>query len=146
MKTAKKPNPGDWVLLKGDKVIACGKDVRRLIRMFERLRSDDLVITKEPYTGSGYHAVWANERPVNRPTRPRLLQIDSPGAAVGPCTPPGSKQDPLMAFEETRRKHGRRLTIAHIEKIIEEQYEGRFRRAGLHLITPGRRTTRRRLP
>jgi len=47
--------PGDWVLLKGDSVLACGRDVKRLIRMYDRLRSDDIVITKEPAGGHGHY-------------------------------------------------------------------------------------------
>jgi len=140
MTAGKKPDPGDWVLLRGDKVIAFGKDVKRLIRMYERLGFDDLVLTKEP-ARLGHYPVWTNRRLAPRPKRPRLLRLDSPLKAAGPRAPPESRQD-----EETGRKHGRRLTMAHIEKIIGEQYERRARRAGLHLITPGRRTARRRRP
>jgi hypothetical protein len=52
--------------------------------------------------------------------------------------------EPILKPEDSRRKGGRKLTMARIERTIEEQYERRFRRAGLHLVTPGRRTARRR--
>ena len=42
------PEPGDWVLLRGDIVIACGKDVSKLLDMAQAGKPGELVISKEP--------------------------------------------------------------------------------------------------
>ena len=42
------PKPGDWVLLKGDSVIACGRDIERLMDMALADNSGEMVISKEP--------------------------------------------------------------------------------------------------
>jgi hypothetical protein len=57
-----KPKPGDWVLLKGDRVVACGRDVKLLIRMYDSLPSKDLVISKEPISPYCYYRSIVSEK------------------------------------------------------------------------------------
>jgi len=49
------PKPGDWVLLKGDSVIACGRDVKRLMDMALADTSEEMVISKEPISQHCYY-------------------------------------------------------------------------------------------
>jgi tartrate dehydratase beta subunit/fumarate hydratase class I family protein len=47
--------PGDWVLLKGDSVIASDSDVRKIMEIYDRSGDVDLVISKEPVSRHCYY-------------------------------------------------------------------------------------------
>ena len=64
MTTRVDPKPGDWVLLKGDSVVACGRDVGRLIKLADSLESEDLVISKEPISPYCYYGHFALQKVV----------------------------------------------------------------------------------
>lgn len=49
------PKPGDWVLLKGNSVLACGSDVKALIELAEKHGFEDVVISKEPISQHCYY-------------------------------------------------------------------------------------------
>jgi hypothetical protein len=50
-----RPKPGDWVLLNGDDVVACGRDVKSLIALAGQYTPGALVISKEPVSKHCYY-------------------------------------------------------------------------------------------
>jgi predicted nucleotidyltransferase len=55
MKPKIEVRPGDRVLLKDDTVIACDRDARRIMEIYNRSGDPDLVISKEPVSRRCYY-------------------------------------------------------------------------------------------
>lgn len=55
MTTRVETKPGDWVLLKGDTVIASDPDAARIMKLANELGDDELVISKEPISQYCYY-------------------------------------------------------------------------------------------
>jgi len=47
--------PGDWVLLKGDRVVASDPDAARIMKLADELGDEELVIAKEPVSQYCYY-------------------------------------------------------------------------------------------
>jgi|GEM_PF-6043418 len=47
--------PGEWVLLKGDEVIAHNRSIREIIRVYQKMKDDNLIISKEPSSQNCYY-------------------------------------------------------------------------------------------
>jgi len=55
MKAKVETKPGDWVLLKGDRVIASDPDAAKIIMLADQLHDEELVISKEPVSQHCYY-------------------------------------------------------------------------------------------
>jgi hypothetical protein len=55
MKAKVETKPGDWVLLKGDHVIASDPDAAKIIMLADKLQDGELVISKEPVSQHCYY-------------------------------------------------------------------------------------------
>ncbi len=49
------PKKGDWVLLINDNVIACDRDVKKIMEMADRYSKKEVVIAKEPSSSHCYY-------------------------------------------------------------------------------------------
>ncbi|MEM2870707.1 MAG: hypothetical protein QW379_09900 [Thermoplasmata archaeon] len=55
MKERTRPEPGEWVLLRDDEIIACDSDVARLMELARRYSPGEVVISKEPVSQHCYY-------------------------------------------------------------------------------------------
>ncbi|MBN1538945.1 MAG: hypothetical protein JW939_02285 [Candidatus Thermoplasmatota archaeon] len=51
------PKEGDWVVLKGDDIIACDNDPRRLMELIISINDDELLLSKQPSSSHCYYYV-----------------------------------------------------------------------------------------
>ena len=55
MKSKVETRPGDWVLLKGDHVLASDPDAAKIIKLADKLNDEQLVISKQPVSEHCYY-------------------------------------------------------------------------------------------
>jgi hypothetical protein len=46
-----KVSPGDWVILKDNRIIAHNRDMKIILEIANKYKNEDIIISKEPVTG-----------------------------------------------------------------------------------------------